>query len=57
MKSISLVDAATIIYILVDDWWQTHPDVPIQKPCRTLAIGMSEILTILLLYRWYPVSE
>ena len=49
MASIPLPDLLTVIYVLVDDWYQTHMVTPDQTPLgRKPALSVSETVTILL---------
>lgn len=55
VASIPLPDVLTVVYVLVDDWYQTHPLHPDRMPPgRKPALSVSETVTILLAMDMVP---
>ena len=55
MASIPLPDLLTVVYVLVDDWYQTHtPTRDRTPPGRKPALSVSETVTILLAMDMVP---
>lgn len=55
MASIPLPDLLTVVYVLVDDWYQTHTLTPARTPPgRKPALSVSETVTILLAMDMVP---
>lgn len=55
MRSITFIDLATVVYVLVDDWYQVHGVKLLKgKPGKKPVFSDSEVITLLLLMDFFP---
>ena len=58
MTSISISDLLTIIYVLVDDWYQLHGSQILKgKVGKKPTFSDSEVITLLLAHDYIPYSS